>query len=78
MAELTASSTKLKKDCLELAEGLKTLCKEMDEGKFIEHGTVCREAKLNEIKDCYEKIYGPIPAGAKGGKDGGDGCCTIF
>ena len=75
-AELKLSAEKLKKDAVELKEGLTTLAKELDDGKFIEHGKVCREAKLNEIKDCYEKIYGPIPEGKKGGDDGG--CCTIF
>jgi len=77
-AQLTESSNKLKKDCTDMAECLKTCSKDLDDGKFIEHGTVCRDAKLCEIKECYEKCYGPIPAAAKMGKDGGDGCCTIF
>ena len=75
-AQLKESAEKLKKDAVELKEGLTTLQKELDDGKFMEHGKVCREAKLNEIQECYEKIYGPVPAGKKANDDGG--CCTIF
>ena len=77
VSQLKESANNLKTDVVDLKEGLETLAKEMNEGKFIEHGKTCRDAKLNDIKDCYEKIYGPIPAAEKAG-GGPGGCCNIF
>jgi hypothetical protein len=33
----------------------------VDTGKLKEHGDTCAVTNLVEIKDCYEKIYEPIP-----------------
>jgi hypothetical protein len=57
------------------------LCKvNVESGKLKEYGETCASLKCTEVKDCYEKIFEPIPKlSAKGGKMKSDsGCCTIF
>jgi hypothetical protein len=77
LQELKKSAEQLKKAAGEMKEALEQCKKDQESGKFFEHGETCRTAGCVSIKDCYEKIYGPIPKGEK--KAGEDaGCCTIF
>jgi len=79
LAELKASMEDFLADAKEMKAALETLAAELKSGKFAEYGKTCREAKLSEIKDCYEKIYGKIVAPKKAGaKSENSGCCTTF
>ena len=67
-----------KTDAEDMKTALESVKAQLESGKLKEDGEVCNKAKLTEVKDCYEKIYGQIPAKKKGKAKGDGGCCTVF
>lgn len=74
------NAKKVKADAEAMKEALESVKKLLEEKKLKEHGDTCSKANLVDVKDCYEKIYEPIPKASKksGGAGGDGGCCTIF
>lgn len=77
---LPEAAKQVKADAEAMKEALEAIKKLIEEGTLKAKGDECSAANLMEARECYEKVYEPIPKASKkaGGKGGDGGCCTIF